>query len=161
MAKALAPALSRLVAAEEKGRPALEKGHGEDELATLRAAVDRTLEPYASTATGDKDAVELAEQTRDGVYLYALDLMETGRAPESAGRIAADTLVNEKFYYLETYRVPRDRDVTAIQAHTDAILKKKQDGATGIDPDPMQWRNTPDGGGLMLVDATGGQVIAR
>ena len=160
---AMTAILKQLLAAEEKGRTELEKGRTESQIAEVTAAVDERLAPFARTAapaTADgRDEVAIAEQTRDGIYVYALDLMAAGRSPAGAAKSAADKLINEHYSFTDTYRVPKAHDAAPIQAYTDAALAERHGDGAAAELDPAEWRNTPDGTGLMLVDATGGQII--
>ncbi|NQV58317.1 MAG: hypothetical protein HQ502_01540, partial [Alphaproteobacteria bacterium] len=96
---ALLATLKQLLAAEDKGPKELEKGRTEGQIAAVAAAVDEHLAPFARTAapaTADgRDEVAIAEQTRDGIYLFALDLMAAGRSAAGASKTAADKLINE------------------------------------------------------------------
>ena len=157
---AMQPFLKQLVAAEDKGWGDLEKGHTEEQLAELRAAVAEQSAAFVRTALAipGRDETAIAEQTGDGIYLYALDLMAAGRSTAGAAKIAADKAINEHFHFLGTYRVPRPHDAAAVQNYTSAVLARLQDNLTDRDLNPMQWRNTPDGKGLMLLDVTGEQI---
>ncbi|MDA1100821.1 MAG: hypothetical protein O2967_17755 [Proteobacteria bacterium] len=120
---ALTPVLARVIAAEAKGPGELEKHLTAAQTAALKAAIAGQLAPFFRTASaaGAREAA-IAEQTRDGIYLYALDLMAAGRSAEAAARTAAGKLVNDHFDFAATYRVPRTFNFGNIQAYTAAVL---------------------------------------
>ncbi len=133
----MAPALNRIIAAEAAGPRALEKGLSEAQAEAVKGAIDEQLAGFFRTASaagdGNRDRA-IAEQTRDGIYLFALDLVARGRSPEAAARLATDKIVNDHFNFSTTYRVPKSYDLGRIQAHAAAVLAAHQTRGAGAEP---------------------------
>jgi hypothetical protein len=153
----MAPALNRIIAAEAAGRRALEKGLSETQTEAVKGAIDEQLAGYFRTASsaGTEDAA-IAEQTRDGIHLFALDLVAGGRSPAAAARLATDRLVNDHFEFSTTYRVPKSYDLGSIQAYTAAVLAAHQTRGAGAEPVAEDQARAP----ILESNGRAGQTVS-
>lgn len=136
---------------------------------SIAAALDPFRASVAPLAGGGRTYATFHEQAETLALAYA----RQGLSPVEAAARAADAVVNERYAFTDTYRIPRERNVDAVEAGARRELAKVDTSQLLLQPEPGmteqqvaesfvprlrqqgRWVTAPDESGLVLYGPDG------
>lgn len=101
----------------------LKKGLEKGVAANVATAVQSAMNPFAQSLQGQAGGVETFNTMYDAATKTALSYVRQGMAPESAAQRVVNGMVNDKYDFFDTYRVPKALDTAAVKRGADRALE--------------------------------------
>lgn len=168
-----------LAAALQVGRTDLRQNVGETTANDIDRAVEDELIEFGETLVYDGRAgQEIFNAESSSAKMLAYMYRRQGMDPNDAARKAANSLVNNRYDFVDTYRAPKGKGGT-VDRRANNVLRElapkdfapEPGGHPDLDDeyrrraaylDAVQrgaWANTPQGDGIELLDSTGSPVV--
>ncbi len=160
----------RMAAVSPLSEADLKKGLDKGVATEVAAAVQSELGDFAKSLSGQAGGINTFNTTFQAANKAALSYVRQGMKPNEAARKVAAGIVNDKYEFIDTYRVPKTQNVAAVRAGADRTLENIQadqllplPGLPGVTPEENarqlreaiigdgQWVPNNDESGLSLT----------
>ncbi|MNJ24372.1 hypothetical protein D3C77_187870 [compost metagenome] len=100
----------------------LKKGLGKGVASNVEAAVQASMAPFAASLQGQAGGINTFNTMYQAANKAALSYVRQGMTPEKAAERVANGMVNDKYDFFGTYRVPKTLDTQAVSRGADRSL---------------------------------------
>ena len=100
----------------------LKKGLDKGVATNVASAVQSAMNPFAQSLQGQAGGVETFNTMYDAANKAALSYVRQGMTPEKAAQRVVNGMVNDKYDFFDTYRVPKTLDTAAVKRGADRAL---------------------------------------
>lgn len=100
----------------------LKKGLEKGVASNVATAVQSAMTPFAQSLQGQAGGMETFNTMYDAASKTALSYVRQGMTPEKAAQRVVNGMVNDKYDFFGTYRVPKSLDTAAVKRGADQAL---------------------------------------
>lgn len=101
----------------------LKKGLDKGAASSVAEAVHGAMEPFAQSLQGQAGGINTFNTMFEAANKAALSYVRQGMDPQKAAQRVVDGMVNDKYDFFDTYRVPKELNTAAIKRGADMALE--------------------------------------
>ncbi|QBF27154.1 hypothetical protein EXN22_16185 [Pseudomonas tructae] len=101
----------------------LKKGLGKGVATNVSAAVQTAMAPFAKSLQGQAGGIETFNTMYNAAYKAALSYARQGGDPQKAAQKVVNGMVNDKYEFFDTYRVPKALNTAAVKRGAERALE--------------------------------------
>jgi hypothetical protein len=101
----------------------LKKGLDKGVATNVEAAVQSSMAPFAQSLQGQVGGIETFNTMYQAANKAALSYVRQGMAPDKAAQRVVNGMVNDKYEFFGTYRVPKSLDTAAVKRGASQALE--------------------------------------
>lgn len=91
--------------------------------AEIQQSVATALEPFAQSLRGQVGGTSTYSTFYDAAVRTTASYVLGGMDPSKAARKVADGMINDKYQFADTYRIPKDLDTTSVRRGTEVFVQ--------------------------------------
>ncbi|WDY60396.1 hypothetical protein [Pseudomonas sp. PSKL.D1] len=113
----------RMAAVASLSEDDLKKGLSEGVSSNVASAVQTAMGPFGQSLQGQSGGIETFNTMYNAAYKTALAYVRQGDDPQKAAQRVVNGMVNDKYDFFDTYRVPKSLNTAAVKRGADLALE--------------------------------------